>query len=55
LGAIETLKTKIKEGKDVGNKEFNNIMMSGSKMGIEPKKGEKTKSTSKVINQIKAA
>ena len=44
MNAIGVLKDKIKTGADVGDKEFNSIMMtSASKMGIEPKKGEKTK------------
>lgn len=50
MAAIDTLKTKIQEGKDVGEKEFNSIMMKqGSKMGLDPKKGEKTKERTKVI------
>jgi|TARA_B110000285_G_C15097962_1_gene603235 hypothetical protein len=28
-------------------------MMSGSKMGLDPKKGEKTKSRTKVLDKIK--
>jgi hypothetical protein len=45
LTAIDTLKDKIKSGADVGDKEFNTIMMNqGSKMGLDPSKGEKTKS-----------
>lgn len=45
LTAIDTLKTKIKSGADVGDKEFSKIMLNqGSKMGLDPAKGEKTKS-----------
>jgi len=50
MNAIGILKDKIKSGADVGDKEFNSIMMSSaSKMGTEPMKGEKTKSKTTVI------
>ena len=50
INAINILKDKIKSGDDVGDKEFNNIMMtSASKMGLDPKKGEKTKTKTTVI------
>ena len=54
MNAINILKDKIKSGANVGDKEFNSIMMSsGSKMGLDPRKGEKTKSKQTVIGQIK--
>jgi len=31
------------------------MLQKGSKMGLDPKKGEKTKSSEKVIKQIKGA
>lgn len=40
-------------GGDLSEKEVNKIMMSGSQMGIDPKKGEKTKSRTKVLDKIK--
>ena len=44
MAAIDVLKDKIKAGNgDLEEKEFNKIMLShGSKMGLDPKKGEKT-------------
>jgi hypothetical protein len=55
MQAIDVLKDKIKEkGGDLGDKEFNKIMLShGSKMGLDPKKGEKTQSRTKVMDKIK--
>jgi len=54
MAAIGVLKDQIKSGANVGDKEFNSIMMkSGSQMGLDPKKGEKTKNKSSVIGQIK--
>lgn len=37
----------------MSEKEVNKIMMSGSQMGLDPKKGEKTKSRTKVLDKIK--
>lgn len=49
------LKDKIKSsGGDLEEKEFNKIMLShGSKQGLDPKKGEKTASRTKVMDKIK--
>ena len=44
MAAIDTLKDRIKTtGGDIEEKEVNKIMLSGSQMGLDPKKGEKTK------------
>lgn len=52
--AIDTLKTRIRtEGGDIDEKEVNKIMSTGSQMGLDPKKGEKTKSKTKVLDKIK--
>jgi predicted ATP-dependent Lon-type protease len=55
LEAIDVLKDKIKSsGGDVEEKEFNKIMLShGSKEGLDPAKGEKTASRTKVMDKIK--
>ena len=55
MAAIGELKEKINSGKDVNDKEFNKIMMTtGSKQGMDPKKGEKTKATGRTaIDKIK--
>lgn len=51
MNAIDILKTQIKEKGDVDDKEFKKIMLnSGSKQGLDPIKGEKTKSKNKVIS-----
>ena len=43
ITAINVLKDKIKAGDEVGDKEFNKIMMTtGSKAGLDPAKGQKT-------------
>ena len=37
MAAIVELKSKIREGQEVGDKEFNKIMMTtGSKQGLDP-------------------
>lgn len=56
MKAIDELKEKVRGGQDVGDKEFNKIMMTtGSKMGLDPKSGEKTKSSNRAtaIERIK--
>jgi hypothetical protein len=46
MKAIDELKSDIRAGKDLTDKDFNKIMMNtGSKAGLDPKKGEKTKSS----------
>ena len=54
IKAIDELKSEIRSGKDLEDKDFNKIMMkTGSKHGLDPKKGEKTKSSQKIIDQVK--
>jgi hypothetical protein len=48
------LKERIKTtGGNIDEKEVNKIMLSGSQMGLDPKKGEKTKNRTKVLDKIK--
>lgn len=52
--AIDTLKEKIKSGDNIGDKEFNSIMMAqGSKSGQDHKKGDKPQKKATAIDQIK--
>lgn len=51
IKAIDELKTDIRAGKELTDKDFNKIMMNtGSKHGLDPKKGEKTRSSTKIID-----
>ena len=48
------MKERIKTtGGNIDEKEVNKIMLSGSQMGLDPKKGEKTKNRTKVLDKIK--
>jgi len=55
VAAIDELKEKIKKsGGDIETKEFDKIMLkTGSKEGLDPAKGQKTKERVKVVDQIK--
>ena len=55
LAAIEKLKSTVREkGGDVTEKEFDKIMKTGSKAGLDTEKGQRSKPSTKVIDQVKA-
>lgn len=55
MAAIGELKEKIREkGHNMEDKDFDKIMRTtASKVGLDPKKGEKTKKRTDVLSQIK--